>query len=108
MGAFSKGNSALVDIQGLTSAIYTGQNGALIALDTGKVDFGGGTIEHKDTYTDSHEGKLVFYADEIPGSNINFKGSTTINMYDGVAFYGSKADYSAAGKLLEKQGNIQE
>ena len=104
VGAFAKGTGALVDIQGGGSIINTGQNGALIALEKGKVNFGGGTIEHKDTYTDSHEGKLVFYADETAGSNINFKGATTMNVYDGVVFYGSKIDYSSGAKLAGESG----
>ncbi|MBP9477492.1 MAG: autotransporter-associated N-terminal domain-containing protein [Sebaldella sp.] len=101
VGAFAKGDKAVVNVQGTGSTINTGVNGALVALQGGKVNFSGGTIEHKSTWRDlvtgesSHDGKLTFYADDTAGSNINFNGSTVINMHNGVAFYGDTNDYSA-------------
>jgi hypothetical protein len=93
IAAIASGTGALADIRGTVSDVKTGENGALIAMNAGKIKFGGGTIEHKDTYTGSHTDKPVFYAQA--GSNIDFAGATTINMYDGVAFFGASADYTA-------------
>lgn len=106
VGAFAKGDKAVVNVQGTGSTINTGENGALVALKGGKVNFSGGTIEHKSTWTNSatgessHDGKLTFYADDTVGSSINFRGSTTMDIYNGVVFYGDTKDYSATNTVL--------
>ena len=106
VGAFAKGDKATVYVQGTGSLIKTGENGALVALNGGKVYFSGGTIEHKSTWTNpitgesSHDGKLTFYADSTAGSSINFQGPTAMNIYNGVVFYGDARDYSSTNTVL--------
>ena len=87
LGAFAKGDKAKVTINGNNSVIESGDNSALVALDGGTINFGGGTIEHK------IDNQKVFHSNE--GSKINFNGATTINIYKGLAFNGEKDEYSA-------------
>ncbi len=97
IGAIAKGSNAEVKIA--NGNIKTGVYGGLIAQDGGKIDFQGGKITHKSTHTDingkpSHENKVVFYADNN-NSNINFTGVSSLDMYDGILFYGDTKDYSS-------------
>lgn len=87
LGAFAKGDKAKVTVNGNNSVIEAGDNSALVALDGGIINFGGGTIEHK------IDNQKVFHSNE--GSKINFNGATTINIYKGLAFNGEKDEYSA-------------
>lgn len=87
LGAFAKGDKAKVTINGNNSIVESGDNSALVALDGGTINFGGGTIEHK------IDNQKVFHSNE--GSKINFNGATTINIYKGLAFNGEKDEYSA-------------
>lgn len=93
LGAFARGDKAIVTIAGTGSNIVSGDNGALVAKEDGKINFGGGTIEH------GVENKLAFFSEKIGSqvSNINFTNSTTLNIKKGVVFYGDSNDYSLAG-----------
>lgn len=93
LGAFARGDKAIVTIAGTGSNIVSGDNGALVAKEGGKINFGGGTIEH------GVENKLAFFSEKIGSqvSNINFTNSTTLNIKKGVVFYGDSNDYSLAG-----------
>lgn len=105
LGAFADGTGALIKINGNNSEIKTGKYGALVAVNNGKIEFGGGTIEHKETYTGSHDSSGIFYAES--GGSISFKGLTTINIYNGYPFAGNKDDYSAALPLGSETGKYQ-
>ncbi|MCP1224255.1 autotransporter-associated N-terminal domain-containing protein, partial [Sebaldella sp. S0638] len=98
VGAFAKGDKAVIKVQGTNSVINTGENGGLVAQKGGKVEFGGGTITHK------IDDKVAFYSDAKAGttvSTIDFKGATTFEMYKGIAFYGSKDDFNGtSGRYL--------
>ena len=100
LGAFARGDKAIVTISGSGSNIVSGDNGALVAKEGGKINFGGGTIEH------GVENKLAFFSEKIGSqvSNINFTNSTTLNISKGVVFYGDSNDYSAAGKIGVETG----
>ncbi|MGF6907398.1 autotransporter-associated N-terminal domain-containing protein [Fusobacterium sp. PH5-44] len=104
LAAIADGTDAYVDIQGMSSNIKTGSNGALAAMNGGQIRFSGGTIEHKDTYAGSHDGILPFYADNN-GSQINFAGPTIIDIHDGIVFYGNTGDYAAGASLTAKYIN---
>lgn len=105
LGAFADGTGALIKIDGNNSEIKTGKYGALVAINNGKIEFGGGTIEHKETYTGSHDSSGIFYAES--GGSISFKGLTTINIYNGYPFVGNKDDYSAALPSGSETGKYQ-
>ena len=98
VGAFAKGDKAVIKILGTNSTVNTGENGGLVAQKGGKVEFGGGTITHKIA------DKVAFYSDAKAGatvSTIDFKGGTTFEMYKGIAFYGSKSDFDGTtGRYL--------
>lgn len=100
LGVFVRGDKATVTISGSGSNIVSGDNGALVAKEGGKINFGGGTIEH------GVENKLAFFSEKIGSqvSNINFTNSTTLNISKGVVFYGDSNDYSAAGKIGVETG----
>lgn len=100
LGAFARGDKATVTISGAGSNIVSGDNGALVAKEGGKINFGGGTIEHE------VENKLAFFSEKIGSqvSNINFTNSTTLSIKKGVVFYGDSNDYSAAGKTGTETG----
>ncbi|SQJ03172.1 Uncharacterised protein [Fusobacterium ulcerans] len=100
LGAFARGDKATVTISGSGSNIISGDNGALVAKEGGKINFGGGTIEHE------VENKLAFFSEKIGSqvSNINFTNNTILNIKKGVAFYGDSNDYSAAGKIGTETG----
>ena len=101
VGAFAKGDKATVTITGTNSNIVSGSNSGLVATDGGTVNFGGGTIEHK------IDKQVPFYSEN--GAKLNFNGTTTVNMYKGVVFYGNASDFSAttgAGKLYNGMSNV--
>ncbi len=106
LGAFARGNKAEVNINGSGSAINTGTLGSLVALDGGKIKFGGGTINHKETSAGSHDTSFVFFADGTD-SNINFTGATTMNISNGVVFYGENTDFDGGtGSTIAKYSNM--
>ena len=107
LGAFANGANAKVYLKGTQNKIKTGVNGGLVALDGGYVEFGGGTIEHKDIIPGDHSQKLSFFADNI--SKINFTGATTITIYNGAVFSGDTNDYAGTVGTLAKyngMGNV--
>ena len=101
MAGFASGTGSVVNVDnGTANKIQTGENGALAAVDGGKVNFSGGTIYHEDkattsdvvttgTATADHSRSTPFYADS--SSKIEFKGATTINMADGILMPGTDA-----------------
>ena len=101
MAGFASGAGSVVNVNnGTANKIQTGENGALAAVDGGKVNFSGGTIYHEDKATSSdvvaagtttvnHAKSTPFYADD--SSKIEFKGATTINMADGILMPGTDA-----------------
>ena len=101
MAGFASGTGSVVNVNnGTANKIQTGENGALAAVDGGKVNFSGGTIYHEDkattsdvvtagTTTADHSRSTPFYADS--SSKIEFKGATTINMADGILMPGTDA-----------------
>ena len=101
MAGFASGTGSVVNVNnGTANNIQTGENGALAAVDGGKVNFSGGTIYHEDKATSSdvvtagtatvnHAKSTPFYADD--SSKIEFKGATTINMADGILMPGTDA-----------------
>ena len=101
MAGFASGTGSVVNVNnGTANKIQTGENGALAAVDGGKVNFSGGTIYHEDKATSSdvvttgmttvnHAKSTPFYADD--SSKIEFKGATTINMADGILMPGTDA-----------------
>ena len=101
MAGFASGTGSVVNVNnGTANKIQTGENGALAAVDGGKVNFSGGTIYHEDKATSSdvvtagtttvnHAKSTPFYADS--SSKIEFKGATTINMADGILMPGTDA-----------------
>ncbi|WP_338968856.1 autotransporter-associated N-terminal domain-containing protein [Fusobacterium nucleatum] len=92
MAGFADGTGSKVDLKGTGNKVLTGTDGALAAKNGGVVNFGGGTITHKNNGTvvgkNDHESSVPFYADN--NSKINFEGDgtnpsrTTIEMADGV------------------------
>ncbi|BBA51050.1 putative autotransporter [Fusobacterium varium] len=100
LGVFARGDKATITVVGTGSNIVSGDNGALVAKEGGKINFGGGTIEHE------VENKLAFFSEKIGSqvSNINFTNSTILNISKGVVFYGDSNDYSAAGKIGVETG----
>ena len=101
MAGFASGTGSVINVNnGTANKIQTGENGALAAVDGGKVNFSGGTIYHEDKATSSdvvttgmatvnHAKSTPFYADD--SSKIEFKGATTINMADGILMPGTDA-----------------
>ncbi len=55
LGVFVRGDKATVTVSGSGSNIVSGDNGALVAKEEGKINFGGGTINH------GVENKLAFF-----------------------------------------------
>ncbi|MGF6907113.1 autotransporter-associated N-terminal domain-containing protein [Fusobacterium sp. PH5-44] len=100
LGAYVEGKNSTVNIQSGGSTLVSGTDGSLVALNGGKLNFAGGTITHNVADT------LAFFSgsDGTTISNINFAGSTTLNIGAGVVFYGAKDDYSAGGKLPSETG----
>ena len=103
---FADGTGSTVNITSSNNVIQTGESSALIALNGGKVNFAGGTIYQEDnatsgsvvasgTSTVDHSKSTPFYADNN-SSVIDFTGTTTINMSDGILMTGEDTDYTAA------------
>ncbi|ASS40437.1 autotransporter-associated N-terminal domain-containing protein, partial [Fusobacterium sp. oral taxon 203] len=93
MAGFADGTDSVVNLKGTGNTVSTGTDGALVAKNGGVVNFGGGTITHKNNGTvagkNDHESSVPFYADNN-NSKVNFEGDgnnpsrTTIEMADGV------------------------
>ena len=93
MAGFADGTGSVVNLKGTGNKVSTGTDGALAAKNGGVVNFGGGTITHKNNGTvagkNDHESSVPFYADNN-NSKVNFEGDgtnpsrTTIEMADGV------------------------
>ncbi|ERT39068.1 MULTISPECIES: autotransporter-associated N-terminal domain-containing protein [Fusobacterium] len=93
MAGFADGTGSVVNLKGTGNTVSTGTDGALAAKNGGVVNFGGGTITHKNNGTvagkNDHESSVPFYADNN-NSKVNFEGDgtnpsrTTIEMADGV------------------------
>ena len=104
IAGFASGAGSKVNIKGTANKVQTGENGALVATNGGTVNFSGGTIYHENkasssdvvafgTDTVDHSKSTPFYAD-TNASAINFNGTTTINMSDGILMPGTTAaDY---------------
>ncbi|WP_369711741.1 autotransporter-associated N-terminal domain-containing protein [Leptotrichia sp. HSP-334] len=107
IAGFASGAGSVVNIDnGTGNKIQTGTNGGLVATGGGKVNFSGGTIYHENkasssdvvaigTDTVDHLKSTPFYADNN-SSVIDFTGTTTINMSDGILMTGEDTDYTAA------------
>ena len=99
LGAIADGKGAKVSLKGTANNIATGTDGALFAENYGKIEFGGGTITNKDNSAErgvssnDHSSVTPFYA--RANGRIEFKGNTTIDMYDGVLVFGKASDYNA-------------
>ena len=102
MAGFADGTGSKVDLKGTGNKVSTGTDGALVAKNGGVVNFGGGTITHKNNGTvagkNDHESSVPFYADN--NSKINFEGNgtnpsrTTIEMADGVLMSEEASKYN--------------
>ena len=86
LGAFAKGANTSVTITGNASNLTSGDDGSLVALNGGKIKFGGGTITH-----DVEGDKLPFYS--ANGSQLTFENKTTVNISKGLLFYGNASDF---------------
>ena len=89
LGAFAKGANTAVTITGNASDLTSGNDGAIVALNGGKIKFGGGKITHKVAGD-----KLPFYS--ASGSQLTFTGPTVVDMYKGLLFFGAASDFTAA------------
>ena len=100
LGAYAKGENASITIGGAGSTLTSGNDGSLVALDKGVINFNGGTINH------SIADQLPFYS--ANDSKLTFDGTTTVNISKGIVFYGNASDFSAgAGNALyNKMNNV--
>ena len=89
LGAFAKGANTSVTVGSGGSALTSGSDGALVALNGGKIKFAGGRITH-----DIAGDKLPFYS--ANGSQLTFTGTTTVNISKGLLFFGAASDFTAA------------
>ncbi|WP_405355150.1 autotransporter-associated N-terminal domain-containing protein [Fusobacterium polymorphum] len=116
MAGFATG-SGEVNLKGTANKVQTGTDGALVALNGGKVNFAGGDIYHETTVTTANVGannkgdnagdhaqSTPFYADGT--SHINFTGTTTLNISDGILIPGTAADYAAASGTTAKYNGM--
>ena len=116
MAGFATG-SGEVNLKGTANKVQTGTDGALVALNGGKVNFAGGDIYHETTVTTGNVGannkgdnagdhaqSTPFYADGT--SHINFTGATTLNMSDGILIPGTDTDYAAASGTTAKYNGM--
>ncbi len=102
MAGFADGTGSVVNLNGTGNKVSTGTDGALAAKNGGVVNFGGGTITHKNNGTvagkNDHESSVPFYADNT--SKVNFEGNgsnpsrTTIEMADGVLMSEEASKYN--------------
>ena len=108
MGAYADGKGSIVNMYGTNNTINTGASGALVAKDSGTINFGGGTITHKDNLTlvaegkNDHDSTTPFYA--VNNGQIQFNGATTLNIHDGVLITGNNSDYS---KTIDNKSKYQ-
>ncbi|WP_338990874.1 autotransporter-associated N-terminal domain-containing protein [Fusobacterium animalis] len=103
MAGFADGTGSVVNLKGTGNTVSTGTDGALAAKNGGVVNFGGGTITHKNNGTvagkNDHESSVPFYADNN-NSKVNFEGNgsnparTTIEMADGVLMSEEASKYN--------------
>ena len=89
LGAFAKGANTAVTITGNASDLTSGDDGAIVALNGGKIKFGGGKITHKIAGD-----KLPFYS--ASSSQLTFTGPTVVDMYKGLLFFGAASDFTAS------------
>jgi len=107
IGAIADGENAEVTFRGTDHRIRTGKDGGLVALNKGKIEFSGGTIEHSanDDKGKDHDEATPFYADS--NSKINFTGKTTIEMGNGILMEGNEADYSKDSGTATKYNGMK-
>ncbi|AGM24336.1 autotransporter-associated N-terminal domain-containing protein [Fusobacterium animalis] len=115
MAGFADGTGSKVDLKGTGNKVSTGTDGALAAKNGGVVNFGGGTITHKNNGTvagkNDHESSVPFYADN--NSKINFEGNgsnparTTIEMADGVLMSEEASKYNGANDGAAKYNGMK-
>ena len=102
IGAMASGANAVANLNGNANTIKTGKSGALVATNGGVVKFGGGTITHSENFTGDHDSSTPFTADS--SSHINFTGTTTLNISDGILIPGTDKDYSATAGTAKYNG----
>ena len=108
LGAYADGEGSTVNMYGTNTTINTGVAGALVAKDKGAINFGGGTITHKDNLTlaadnkNDHDNTTPFYA--TTDGQIKFNGATTLDMHDGILITGTNTDYS---KTIDNKSKYQ-
>ncbi|EEW94200.2 hypothetical protein HMPREF0406_01919 [Fusobacterium animalis 3_1_33] len=115
MAGFADGTGSKVDLKGTGNTVSTGTDGALAAKNGGVVNFGGGTITHKNNGTvagkNDHESSVPFYADN--NSKINFEGNgsnparTTIEMADGVLMSEEASKYNGENDGAAKYNGMK-
>ncbi|MDR3259679.1 MAG: hypothetical protein LBT51_08760 [Fusobacteriaceae bacterium] len=105
IGAFANGTGTKVYLKADDNEIFTGINGGLVALDGGYVEFGGGDINHEEISSESHDRKVPFYADST--SQIDFTGTTALNISNGVVFYGSFSDYFKSASVTGRYTGME-
>ena len=104
IGAMASGANAVANLNGSANTIRTGKSGALVATNGGRVNFGGGTITHSENEAKDHDSSTPFNADS--SSRINFTGTTTLNISDGILIPGTKVDYAAATGTTAKYNGM--
>ena len=115
MAGFADGTGSKVDLKGTGNKVSTGTDGALAAKNGGVVNFGGGTITHKNNGTvagkNDHESSVPFYADNT--SKVNFEGNgsnpsrTTIEMADGVLMSEEASAYNGENNGAAKYNGMK-
>ena len=118
MAGFADGTGAVVNLNKNANKVQTGKGGALVALNGGVVNFGGGDIYHETNVTTNsvgtgnqgdnagnHAQSTPFFAGA--NSKVNFTGTTTINMSDGILKAGETSDYTAAAGTATKYNGMQ-
>ena len=118
MAGFADGTGAVVNLNKNANKVQTGKSGALVALNGGLVNFGGGDIYHETEVTTNsvgtanqgdnagnHAQSTPFFAGA--NSKVNFTGATTINMSDGILKAGETSDYTATAGTATKYNGMQ-
>ncbi|CAN2326225.1 Autotransporter domain-containing protein [Fusobacterium sp. oral taxon C10] len=115
MAGFADGAGSVVNLKGTGNTVSTGKDGALVAENGGVVNFGGGTITHKNNGTvagkNDHESSVPFYADNT--SKVNFEGNgsnparTTIEMADGVLMSEEASAYNGENNGAAKYNGMK-
>ena len=104
IGGFADGAGSVVNLNSSSNQIKTGKNGALVATNGGVVNFKGGTIDHSENEAGDHDTSTPMYADA--SSHVNFTGSTTINIANGILMPGTGADYAGAAGTSTKYNGM--